>query len=841
MLKNNNLKICRRLFLREIKFHKGQYLLSGIAVMLVCMLYTFTLCLGNLTYDGFIYSYKMMYGSNSHILFYDLTSSQAEAVKNHRAVREAVSFSAIGTLSDEMLGIRSVKLAVVSPSWAEETDSVPLTGRMPENKNEIALDETTMNSLAIPHEIGTEFSLTWTPSAGGAERTDTFRLCGFWENRMGETETCAWVTKETTQALRADMPDALTLGVMLYRTADLENQAREILSDLGIQDIRFTTNLAYNEARKENAGVRSMKFYRLNLIVALCGILMLYQMESLLAGRNIRFYGRIKSLGMTPRQLRVLSVCRAAFLSAVWIFPGWIAGFALCAVLAPHVVVGMEENPAFFFFKVWPFFVSAVMTALTVLASYFLPMCRMAKSTPVETLRYVEAGGKKSRKSGRRRTSLFQLALSGVSRQKRRSVLAAASLLLSLSILCCIWTIMASYDEEKYLREMSLFDYRIADASAAASVQRYNPKSRSITYDMYEALAAHPAVREIGMICTAEVPMYADEEDRARIVEIFEAEDENGIVRKANMADDPDWMAGYETMRESGAYIGIVTGINGLTLKKAITDSLLLEGVFDEKAFAAGKYVVAAGSSSTLRDTPPVGSKVTINGRIFEIMASVPYVPSMISGMDSREAQFNVTYFMPVEIFEELFPDHGIRNIAVNIDRNSQNEFEVFLENLLKGTGAYVISVRDHQWVFRNAVFHGCMIPLFVGSVMLFIGLLCFCNAQVMGILVRKKEFAVYESLGMTAGQLRRLLFLEGILYQGGIFFLLIPFTAAATYIFGHWWLAHTNVWCVTWRYSLMPLWLSLPVLSFLSFAVPFRCLSSVTVESVTDRLRIEQ
>ena len=49
MLNNNNLKICRRLILRDIKFHKGQYLLSGIAVMLVCMLYTFTLCLGNLT------------------------------------------------------------------------------------------------------------------------------------------------------------------------------------------------------------------------------------------------------------------------------------------------------------------------------------------------------------------------------------------------------------------------------------------------------------------------------------------------------------------------------------------------------------------------------------------------------------------------------------------------------------------------------------------------------------------------------------------------------------------------------------------------------------------------
>lgn len=838
MLNNNNLKICRRLILRDIKFHKGQYLLSGIAVMLVCMLYTFTLCLGNLTYDGFIYSYKMMYGSNSHILFYDLTPAQAVKVENHRMVRESVSLFTLGTLHDEMLGVRNVKLAVVSPGWAKETASVPLTGHMPREKGEIALDEITMNSLAIPHEIGTEVSVTWTQTADGSERTDRFILCGFWENRMGETETCAWVTQETALAL-GDVPDQLTLGVMLYSPTDPENQAREILSDLGIQEIRFTTNLACNEARKENAGMRSMKFYRLTLIVALCGLLLLFQMEKLLAGQNIRFYGLIKSLGMTPRQLRVLSAVRAILLSVTGILPGWIAGFMICAFVAPHVMVGMEENPAFFFLKIWPFPAAAILTFLTVFFSC-LPAIRSAiKNTPVEMLRYEERDRKKRRKAGRRRTSLFLLALSGLFRQKGRFVAASVSLLISLSILCCIQTIAASYDETKYLQERSLFDYRIADASAAASMQRYNPKSRSITRSMYEALAAHPAVREIGMVCTMEVPMHADLQDRAQIVAVFEETDENGIARKEHMSDDPDWMTGYETMRESGDYIGIVTGVNGLTLKRAVTDNLLIEGSFCEELFATGQYVVAAGSSSTLKDTPPAGSKVMISGREFEIMASVPWLPSMISGMDSKEAQFNVTYFMPVDVFEELFPDHGIRNVAVNIDQNGQDAFEQFLTDLLQDTGADVISVKDHQWVFHNAVFHSCMIPFFVGSVMLFIGLLSFVNAQMMGILVRKKEFAVYESLGMTVRQLRRLLFLEGVLYQGAMFLLVIPSVAAFTYIAGQWWLAHTNVWCVTWQYSLTPLWLTLPLLSLISFAVSFGFLRSVTKESVTERLRI--
>ena len=77
MLQNNNLKICRKLVRREFQFHKGQNLLLVIAVTLVCMLYTFSFCLGNLTYDGFLYSYRTVYGSNSHIIYENVTKTQA--------------------------------------------------------------------------------------------------------------------------------------------------------------------------------------------------------------------------------------------------------------------------------------------------------------------------------------------------------------------------------------------------------------------------------------------------------------------------------------------------------------------------------------------------------------------------------------------------------------------------------------------------------------------------------------------------------------------------------------------------------------------------------------------
>ena len=47
-----------------------------------------------------------------------------------------------------------------------------------------------------------------------------------------------------------------------------------------------------------------------------------------------------------------------------------------------------------------------------------------------------------------------------------------------------------------------------------------------------------------------------------------------------------------------------------------------------------------------------------------------------------------------------------------------------------------------------------------VGAVLLLIALLNFVNWMVTKTVSRRKEFAVYQSLGMTLGQLRRLVLL---------------------------------------------------------------------------------
>lgn len=69
-------------------------------------------------------------------------------------------------------------------------------------------------------------------------------------------------------------------------------------------------------------------------------------------------------------------------------------------------------------------------------------------------------------------------------------------------------------------------------------------------------------------------------------------------------------------------------------------------------------------------------------------------------------------------------------------------------------------------------------------AVLLLMGIVNYMDVTITGLMVRKKEFAVMESIGLTRRQLKKMLILEGIFYSliisiltgvlgGGVFFLI--------------------------------------------------------------------
>lgn len=122
-----------------------------------------------------------------------------------------------------------------------------------------------MGSLGVLQEIGAPVTLEWTDAAGNTH-TDAFALCGWWASPTNFTEACAWITADTAASLMPDYDSEnaanLTLGVTLHQPRSLEEQAAEMLSDQGLPEVPFTTNLAYNDARMETAGQQARPVLR---------------------------------------------------------------------------------------------------------------------------------------------------------------------------------------------------------------------------------------------------------------------------------------------------------------------------------------------------------------------------------------------------------------------------------------------------------------------------------------------------------------------------------------------------------------------------------------------------
>ena len=313
------------------------------------------------------------------------------------------------------------------------------------------------------------------------------------------------------------------------------------------------------------------------------------------------------------------------------------------------------------------------------------------------------------------------------------------------------------------------------------------------------------------------------------------------MTRRESQAAYPDWCAGLDRLERTGNYYGIVIALEDAYLRYVLDNCPVTSGDFDAEQFADGQYVVAAGAYAEGVSSPAAGETVELGGEQIPVLASVMEDTSFLSGSNSSESSFHLAYFVPMSLFEQLFPDEGIRQLAVNIDHNGQAEFERYLssykQGLNRGIGVWMRS--DCQEAFQNARLNECLPRLIVGIVLMIIGLLNFANMLITKTMVRKKEFAVYQSLGMTSRQLQWLLLTEGLLHAALLTVVLLPVTFLVTWFGMPAVFSQLNTWCMTYHYTLAPLWAALPLMLLLAMAVPLMCCSFIEKGSITERLRI--
>ena len=129
---------------------------------------------------------------------------------------------------------------------------------------------------------------------------------------------------------------------------------------------------------------------------------------------------------------------------------------------------------------------------------------------------------------------------------------------------------------------------------------------------------------------------------------------------------------------------------------------------------------------------------------------------------------------------------------------------------------------------------------LLLGSVLCgiigLVGVLNFFNGIMTGILSRKREFAMLQSIGMTGKQLKSMLVYEGLLYALATVLISAVLIAIVGPLVGR--LMESMFWFYEYDFSLSAVWMTAPLFLLLGALLPVAVYRSVSRKTIVERLR---
>ena len=321
-MKVSNGKTIRRLGWRSMKAAKTRNLIAILAITLTTVLFTSLFTIAMSINDGFQQSNFRQVGGFSHGGFKYLTEEQFNELKDDPRIDQWGLRRFLGMPTEVPFNKSHVEVSYADANYAHWAFCDPIEGRLPEEgTDEAATDTAVLELLGIEPEIGAKFTLTF--DVDGHTTTQTFTLSGWWERDEAIVASHVLIPESRVDAVLDEvgvtppgsngMIGTWNLDVMLKSgSRHIEQDLNQILADHGYQSetagddyIDTGVNWGYTGAQLSDnldpivvAAIAAML-----LLIIFTGYLIIYNVFQISVTNDIRFYGLLKTIGTTPRQL----------------------------------------------------------------------------------------------------------------------------------------------------------------------------------------------------------------------------------------------------------------------------------------------------------------------------------------------------------------------------------------------------------------------------------------------------------------------------------------------------------------------------------------------------------
>lgn len=722
MHNNRNKKALRRVEKGMMNANHTRNIFAILAVALTTFMITTVFSLGINYKENMDLMEIRSSGTNADVMLAMPTAEQEKEIRSLDYVNTIGIQYRIGSVTGKNEADRDLAISMQyydDTEWEKHYKEAisNINGTYPEGENEIMLSEDALSQLGIENpKPDMEIPLSYVSKDG--EQNDTFTLSGWFSSYTG-----------TGMAFLSESY-CLEHGYTLQNNGVLSmslDRPKENFYDIQ-DDISLNENQTFQGSISLSSSSGSLYAMVILLVFFIIGsgYLLIYNVLYISISRDTRFYGLIKTLGTTERQTLTFACI------------GIPIGIILAGILSFGIVPFLLENAfnsgksimdAEIFVHPSIFILSILFSALTVWISCNTPAKIAGKISPVEALRYQNfASSKTKSKNSTNGGKLYVMAYHNVFRDKKRAFLVFMSLFMGITMILGVNGITGSMKSENYIKTYLDYDFEYTDIQ----FKQYEQPNKEIPQFDEQFVKQIKQIDGIKNVDVQKTVWAGIDFDETALEGFMKIKYEDSRYKSHEQSYD-EMIADLKKYADAGDYGCYITTLNDKALEE-----------YNEKH----------------PDTP-------IDGSFY----FGDYENNLSEGIGQRKDIHIVPEIIYVSEtgMKRLTGTPVISAIGVNIkDRKQLKQIDSELQSINS-------TLTHSEWQFESALgkteqfnqmtYAENLTGNGIALLLIVTGLINFVNVMLTGVVARKNEFAIMESIGTSKKQIQKILTLESGIY----------------------------------------------------------------------------
>lgn len=742
------------------------------------------------------------YSGNYQGILANVDEKQADILSNHADVELTGEMNGVGV--EKLEDDSNISLAYMNEDALKLNSFELIKGKLPTKENEIVLDSGALKALGYKNkDLGEKIKISYNDYKNDKKIEKEFVISGILKtSEISEAGKYYYaIISELYMRNTRDMSqEDFNIYVKFNDKSNLSiEQAKEkldkIANDIGLDTINTAVNENYINALKPDMET-IMGGGFVGLVIVLSSILVIYNIFYISIVTKVQEFGKLRAIGATKKQIKNIVFKEGFILAGIAIPIGIILGYVLANIIIKSFMdIDVKSSRL-------PVILSVVVISfISVVLSLLKPMKVASKVSIVDAVRYT--GNKisnKSKRKGYKNINLKRLSHANLERNKKRTYMTLASLILSGTIFITVSTALESFDAEKMAREHFPYDIEVRLSGYEMNSDK-NPKNNLNILQM-------------------DNPLSKDFFNQIKNME--------GIKRIESARSVKIGMEDYDVEFK----YDLLQSINENDVKSL--NKNLIDGKINLERLQTGDEIVITHVDTAKEMGVKAGDKIRLTlydgdkkiKKEFKVQAIAMGVPSFGIGKDFIDRTLKYDSTSSLGIYTEEGKYQEIKDSIKKIAKNNGFLETDFIDSRIESNKATISFIKIMGYTLTGII----------GV----IGFMNLVNTMITSIVTRKKELGMLQAIGLTNKQLVKMLNSEAMYYTSGMMIGSILFGGILGYI-AVIFLKKTGLSYATYSLPIVPILLMIVCILIAQFITTYLIGRSFNKESLIDRVRYSE